>query len=852
MSLFSRRNFLSSLCATVGSAPFLRCFGFAQSNEPQFTEVTGPFVLWYDKPAKQWLDALPVGNGSLGAMVYGGGEDSSPEKELIRLNDDTLWSAFPRDGNNPNSKKYLPQVRDAVLVQHDYHLADALCRKMQGAHAESFQPLGNLRLAFTHAGPVTSYRRGLDLDSACAWTSYTVDGTKFTRETFSSYPDQVIAFQARASKAHLLNCMISLDGELQLSSKAVSDNELFLTGKAASHIVYAGHPGSDHPVHRSNVPGEGMYFAVAIHVAVEDGTVTASSAGLKVEGASAFTIWLTSATGYRGFKLMPDTPLNEVIAAAQRKLASVRHTPFTQLRVRQQTDHRRLFRQVSFDLGQADLTIPTDQRRARFATKPDPSLVALYFQYGRYLLICSSRPGSQPSNLQGIWDEKVIPPWGSNLTTNINVEMNYWLAETCNLSSCAEPLFDFIAELSQTGAVIAKEAYGLPGWTAHHNVDIWRHANASGEGVASPKFSNWAMAGPWLCAHLYEHYLFTGDSAFLRTKAWPLMKGSAEFCLAWLIEDGDGHLTTCPSESTENTFFAPDGKSAATSAGCTMDMALIRELFTNCIATAKELGIDEPIVQRMKEAIPQLVPYRIGKYGQLQEWSIDFDEDTPGQRHMSQLYPLYPGAEITPRGRPELAKASRVSLERRLANGGAYTGWSRAWTIAFWSRLLDGEKAWESIAILMQDDTNGVLLDIHPASLDPPYWRNGAIFQIEGNFAATAAIAELLLQSHAGSIDLLPALPTAWPTGKVEGLRARGGMSVELQWRQGRAETCTLRPDFTRTYAIRAPRGQTISAIRLGNQTVPFKGQPDGSVIAEFQARRMYRLSFGPVADANT
>jgi alpha-L-fucosidase 2 len=610
-----------------------------------------------------------------------------------------------------------------------------------------------------------------------------------------------------------------------------------LTGKAPAHIVYAGHPGSDHPVHKSDVPGEGMFFAVALHLAVEGGTVSAVSGGLSVRDASAFTILLAAATGFRGFDAMPDTPLKEVTAAARRKVTSARQSSYADLQERQQEDHRRIFRRVSLDLGPADLATPTDQRRVRFASQPDLSLVALYFQYGRYLLISSSRPGSQAANLQGIWNEKVVPPWGSNYTTNINVEMNYWLAETCNLGECAGPLFDFVAELSRTGAATANESYGLPGWAAHHNVDLWRHSNASGEGVGSPTYSNWAMAGPWLCAHLYDHYLFSGDREFLRTKAWPLMKGSAEFCLAWLIEDGNGHLSTCPSESTENNFLAPDGKVATTSAGCTMDMALIRELFTNCVATAKELSVDEPFASKLKLAVPRLVPYQIGSYGQLQEWSIDFKESTPGQRHMSHMYPLYPGREITPRSRPELARAARVSLERRLGHGGAYTGWSRAWAIAFWSRLLDGDKAWESISMLTQNSTNGALLDTHPDG-------KGFIFQIDGNFGATAAIAELLLQSHDGSVDLLPALPKAWPAGSVVGLRARGGLTVDVEWRDSRVIKCTVRADHRGSYVLRAPPGQTIASVRQGAQRIPLQQQSGGVVAIELPALRSCRVTF--------
>lgn len=797
-------------------------------------------VLWYDKPAVRWADALPIGNGRLGAMVFGGGQNGTLAKEFLQVNEDTLWSGKPQDGNNRDASRYLPAIRKAVLEQGDYHEADRLCHEMQGLFAEAYQPLANIAIEFQHISEPERYRRELNLDTACARTTYSAGDMEFESVAFASAPDQVLAYRARASVPGKLDCEIALSSALQKSVSGSGTQQLVLTGKAPSHVAGAGHPNSEDPVKYSDLPGEGMYFAAVMRVHADGGRVIVDGDRIRVRGANAFTVLLTAGTGYRGYTIVPNAPVDDIVQEALRGMDAAGAKSFDELRARQAADHQALFRRVSLRLGSnagvAGNT--TEKRLSEVGNTLDPSLLALYFQYGRYLLISSSRPGTQPANLQGIWNDSVTPPWSSNWTANINVQMNYWPVETCNLAECAEPLFDLVAGLSETGKRTAQETYNLPGWVSHHNIDLWRAANPVGEGVGQPTWANWNMSGAWLCQQLFDHYLFTGDTEFLRSRAYPLMRGAAEFCLAWLIDDGKGHLTTCPSESTENDFTAPDGKPAMTSAGCTMDMALIRELFTNCIHASEVLKADLQFAGRLAAACKRLIPYQIGRHGQLQEWSVDFEEATPGQRHMSHMYGLYPGNQITPLATPDLAKAARVSLERRLANGGAYTGWSRAWAINFWARLEDGDAAWDSLSMLMQHSTNLNLFDTHPA-------REGPIFQIDGNFGATAAIAEMLLQSHSGVIHLHPALPSVWGEGEVIGLRARGGLTVGMRWEHGKLIQASLEPSLSQKFVIRVPERQQITEITSARDgAAPLTKVEERMIRCQLRAGERYRVAF--------
>ncbi len=744
--------------------------------------------LWYREPAKEWAEALPIGNGRLGAMVFGGvGE------ERLALNEDTLWSGGPREWNNAGAREHLAEVRRRVFAG-DFAGADAECRQMQGPYNQSYQPLGNLVLRFTEEVAGGDYSRELDLDGACAVTRF----GGFTRTAFVSHPDQVLVLRMEGGG---LDFSVELTSLLRFQVEA-KGAELMLAGKAPAHVD-PNYFRTENPIRYDEAEGKGMRFGVMVSVGVEGGTAEAENGRIRVRGAKAATILLAAGTGFRGFAAAPDRGAEEIAGVCRAQLRAAERRGYAELLARHQEDHRRLFRRVSLDLGAAP-AVPTDERLGQMKTRPDPSLLALYFQYGRYLLIASSRPGTQPANLQGIWSHEVRPPWSSNWTVNINTQMNYWHAETANLSECHEPLFGLIADLAVNGKRTAEVNYGMPGWVSHHNVDLWRQTAPVGDyGKGSPTWANWNMSAAWFCGHLWEHYQFSGDKEFLRARAYPVMKGAAEYCLAWLVEGPDGRLTTCPSWSTENVFVTRDGKRAETSAGCAMDLALIRELFGNCRAAAGVLGVDGEFAGRLGAALEKLAPFRVGAKGQLLEWAEEFGEPEPGHRHMSHMYSLYPGAEFTGRKNVEYWRACRRSLELRLAAGGAYTGWSRAWSIGFWARLEAGEEAWDGLVKLMLHSTGRNLFDTHPAG-------RSSIFQIDGNFGAVAAMAEMLVQSHEGELHFLPALPGAWKDGEVKGLRARGNVEVDLRWRAGRAVEAVLRSGADGVVRVRAPKGQRV------------------------------------------
>ncbi len=718
-------------------------------------------VTWYRQPAQQWLQAMPLGNGMIGAMVFGG----VPE-ERIALNESSFWSGRPHDYDDTNAFRYFPQIRDLVFAGKFQEAEKMVNDHFYGSPKaqEAYQPIGDLILSFSETN-YTNYRRELDMETGVATVSYRQGDAVITRETFVSWPDKVLVTRISSDKPGNVNFVARFKGPY-LETSVAEKNSLVMDGQWKG--PFPG-PATGMAGLIAHTTGKGLRYEAALAARLEGGTSEATNSTLQISHANAVTLVMAIATSFVNYHDIGADPT----ARCQKILDAATDKDFAALHRRHAEDFSNLMDRVRLQIGDASQNEkPTDERlRAVRAGGSDANLEALAFQFGRYILVSSSRVGGQPANLQGIWNEEILPPWGSKYTVNINLQMNYWPAEVCNLDECTPPLFGLIKDLSETGTKTAKAYYNCNGWVVHHNTDLWRGTAP----VDAARYGMWPVGGAWLCLHQWEHYLFTGDKEFLREN-YPVMRGATQFLLELLVEDPKHHWLVTPfSMSPEHTYRDQDGTTASLSPGPTMDIAQIRELFGHCIEAEQILGTDKDFGSRLAATLPKLPPYRINSHGYLQEWIEDWTGGPEGH-NVSPNFPIFPGSTITLRGNPDLAGAINKWMETRQARG----GWITAWDTAVWARLERGEKVEQWLGALMKNSLADNL-------------QNSRNNQSDANFGLTAAIAEALIQSQAGEISLLPALPPSWSSGSIKGLRARGDFEVDISWRDGKLVEAAIR-----------------------------------------------------------